>query len=345
MTDNIKVSIIVPIYNVEPYIARCIQSVMDQTYGGPMECFLVDDCGTDNSMAVAKQMISAYNGPVDFKVLHHEHNRGLSAARNTGTDASIGEYVYYLDSDDAMTSDCIALMVAEIEKHPNVEMVVGAHRGIYEEASNNYLTRMTPCYVDNNEWIRFQYFKEQSGLTTVAWNKLVRLDFLNSNSLRFKEGVIHEDEHWSFYVYQKLRRLSIIEDITYLHYLTSNSIMSTSTAQKRANAMFPIVSDWVNDFSEPCLALQVFKSLEHFRFHVLPHLPKKQMRPLYFKFLKWLVRIGQYKIAFLWMVNWFCDFRHSQLYYKMIPEVYQAEERKKVPLADSEKSKWVLEHS
>ena len=323
MTDNIKVSIIVPIYNVEPYIARCIQSVMDQIYEGPMECLLVDDCGTDNSMAVVEQMISAYKGPVDFKVLHHEHNRGLSAARNTGTDASTGEYVYYLDSDDAMTSDCIALMVAEIEKHPSVEMVVGAHRGICKDASNNYLTRMAPRYVDDNEWVRFQYFKEQSGLTTVAWNKLVRLGFLNNYSLRFKEGVIHEDEHWSFYVYQKLRQLSIIEDITYLHYLTSNSIMSTNTAQKRADAMFSIVSDWIDDFSDPCRALQVFKSLEHFRFYVLPYVPKKKAKRLYFGFFRELMRIREYKIAFYWWINWIRDFRHSQLYYKMIPEVYK----------------------
>ena len=323
-----KISIIIPIYNVEPYIARCLQSVMDQTYGGPVECLLVDDCGNDKSVVLAEEMISQYRGQIDFKMLHHDHNRGLSATRNTGTDAATGDYVYYLDSDDAMTPDCLALMAAEIEKYPNVEMVVGAHRGIYEDASNNYLTRMTSCYVDNNEWIRFQYFKEQSGLTTVAWNKLVRLDFLNSNSLRFKEGVVHEDEHWSFYVYQHLRRLSVIEDVTYLHFVTENSIMTTSTARKRADAMFPIVSDWVNDFSEPCLALQVFKSLEHFRFHVLPHFPKKQMRPLYFTFLKWLVRIGQYKIAFYWFVNWFYNLKHAQLYYHMIPYAYEVEDRR-----------------
>lgn len=325
----VKVSVIVPIYNVEAYIARCIQSVMAQTYDGPMECLLVDDCGTDNSMAVAGQMISAYKGPVDFKVLHHEHNRGLSAARNTGTNASTGEYVYYLDSDDAMTPDCLELMAAEVEKHPEVEMVMGAHEIIYANASKKVsLASRTVGYVDDNEWIRYLFFKDEADLKVTAWNRLTLLSFIKGNQLRFKEGVIHEDEHWSFYVYQHLNRLSVIEDVTYLHFVTENSIMTTSTARKRAEAMFPIVSDWVNDFSEPCLALQVFKSLEHFRFHVLPHLPKKQMRPLYFKFLKWLVRIRQYKIAFLWMVNWFRDYKHSQLYYKMIPEAYKDETAK-----------------
>lgn len=321
-----KISIIIPIYNVEPYIARCLQSVMDQTYGGPVECLLVDDCGNDKSVALAEEMISQYRGQIDFKMLHHDHNRGLSAARNTGTDAATGDYVYYLDSDDAMTPDCLALMAAEIEKYPNVEMVVGAHRGIYEDASNNYLTRMTPCYVDNNEWIRFQYFKEQSGLTTVAWNKLMCLDFLNSNSLRFKEGVVHEDEHWSFYVYRKLNKLAIIEDVTYLHYRLPNTIMSNCTKQSRANNIYSILLDLVNDFNEPCCSLQVFKYLEHFRFHVLPYLPKNQMKSLYFRFLKWIIRIGQFRIGFYLLVNWYHDFRHSQLHFKMIPEAYSVAE-------------------
>ena len=102
-----KVSIIIPIYNVETYIEECLQSVMRQTYKGMIECILVDDCGTDNSMKIMEQLIEVYNGPIEFKVLHHEHNRGLSAARNTGMDAACGDYVYFLHSDDWISDDCI----------------------------------------------------------------------------------------------------------------------------------------------------------------------------------------------------------------------------------------------
>ena len=101
------VSIVVPVYNVAPYIESCLKSVMGQTYAGDMECLLVDDCGSDDSMAIAERMIGAYTGPIRFQILHHEHNRGLSAARNTGTDAATGDYVLYLDSDDELTQDCI----------------------------------------------------------------------------------------------------------------------------------------------------------------------------------------------------------------------------------------------
>ena len=320
----VKVSVIVPIYNVETYIARCIQSVMDQIYDGPMECLLVDDCGADNSMTIVEQMISEYKGPIDFKVLHHEHNRGLSAARNTGTDAATGDFIYYLDSDDAMTPDCISLMAAEVEKHPAVEMVMGAHEIICEDATKRVVLAGTEAgYMDDNKWIRYQFFKEEAGLKVTAWNRLVLLGFIKGNGLRFMEGVIHEDEHWSFYVYQKLKRLTVIKDVTYLHFVTSNSIMTTNTAKKRAEAMFPIVSDWIDDFSEPCRALQVFRSLEYFRFHVLPYVPKKKAKRLYFSFFRELMKIGEFKIAFYWWINWFRDFRHSQLYYKMIPEAHR----------------------
>lgn len=78
------ISVIVPIYNVENYILECLQSVAAQTKTKNVECILVDDCGTDNSVKVAEQFISAYKGDISFALFHHSENKGLSAARNTG---------------------------------------------------------------------------------------------------------------------------------------------------------------------------------------------------------------------------------------------------------------------
>lgn len=69
---------------------------MRQKYQGAMECLIVDDCGTDDSIAIAERTIASYEGPIVFQILHHERNRGLSAARNTGTLAAKGDYLYYL---------------------------------------------------------------------------------------------------------------------------------------------------------------------------------------------------------------------------------------------------------
>ena len=93
------VTIIIPVYQVSAYVERCILSVMDQDYDA-IECIIVDDATQDDSIEQCERLIERYNGPILFKILHHQYNRGLSAARNTGTDAASGDYLYYLDSDD-----------------------------------------------------------------------------------------------------------------------------------------------------------------------------------------------------------------------------------------------------
>lgn len=122
---DLTVSIIIPVYNVAPYIEACLKSVMRQTYGGQMECIIVDDCGTDDSIAIAERMTAAYQGPIQFRMLHHDRNRGLSAARNMGTNAATGDYIYYLDSDDEITTDCIERLMKPIMADGSIEVVQG----------------------------------------------------------------------------------------------------------------------------------------------------------------------------------------------------------------------------
>ena len=85
------------------YIERCIMSVMNQTYSGPIECILVDDCSPDDSIFKCQKLINNYLGNIEFKIIRHKENLGLSGARNTGTKISCGEYLFYLDSDDEIT--------------------------------------------------------------------------------------------------------------------------------------------------------------------------------------------------------------------------------------------------
>ena len=122
-----KVSIIIPVYNVSAYIERCIKSVMNQTYND-IECIIVDDATPDDSIVKCEQMIVAYDGPIRFSILHHQQNRGLSAARNTGTEVATGEFLYYLDSDDEITLDCIETLMKPMIEDNSIELVQGNHR-------------------------------------------------------------------------------------------------------------------------------------------------------------------------------------------------------------------------
>lgn len=222
-----SVSIIVPVFNVEPYVEDCIWSVMRQTYDGPMECIIVDDCGTDNSMAVVEKVIAEYNGPISFIILHHEHNRGLSAARNTGMDAATGDYLFFLDSDDEISKECLLLMMNQVFEHPNIELVQGLIVSVPDKAYYHMERYQDIGYKEENMWIRHEFYKWRNSFPCQAWNKLIKTDFIRNNNLIFLDGIIHEDEHWMFLVVQKLNYYSVINTKTYIHYLRANSIIRT----------------------------------------------------------------------------------------------------------------------
>ncbi len=255
-----KVSIIIPVYKVEPYIERCVRSVMVQTYAD-IECILVDDCSPDNSMAICERMITEYHGPIIFKILHHEHNRGLSAARNTGTDAAMGEYIFFLDSDDEITPNCISLLVQETRLHPEVELVQGGVKTIPYDSWFDLSYYQHPCFIDENAWIRYNFFKSGEELPVMAWNKLIRKDFLSSNNISFKEGLIHEDELWTLQLVKKLKKTAIIGDSTYIYYKTGASIMSTTSRQRSARNMLYICRVALRELDEPYKELQLYKYL------------------------------------------------------------------------------------
>ena len=152
-----KVSIIIPIYNVSQYIKRCIDSVISQTYQN-IECILVDDYSPDNSIHLAEEIINSYKGAIDFRIIHHTQNEGLSSARNSGTNVATGDYLYYLDSDDEITPGCIEKLLALVEKYPNVEMVQGNMQTIpspnKQSDWRNILYKRFPEYSAQNDWIR-----------------------------------------------------------------------------------------------------------------------------------------------------------------------------------------------
>lgn len=221
-----KVSIIIPVYNVAPYIEMCLDSVISQTYKGEIECILVDDCGTDDSVAICEKVISKYNGPISFRIIHHEHNRGLSAARNTGIEASSGDWLYFLDSDDWIIPECIELMVDCLKKYPDSEMVFAGAKssdGSFEYMMN-YENKDLPPYSNNPVWIkRAMLFNV---LNVTAWNKLVSKQLITQNKCYFAEGYIHEDEIWNFLLPRYLNKISICKHNTYQYLIRGNSIMT-----------------------------------------------------------------------------------------------------------------------
>lgn len=235
--DGIKpiplVTIIIPVYNVSAFIERCLLSVIRQTYEA-IECIIVDDATEDDSIVKCEDLINSYKGIICFRILHHEHNRGLSAARNTGTSASTGDWVFYLDSDDELTEDCIENLMSPVARNADIQMVMGNVELF--EGNPPVLCLAQKALIPESEFtslgtVRDFFFRSKDFLGN-AWNKLISKSFLIQNQLIFKEGIIYEDLLWHFFVQKNLSHLYIVPDVTYHYYRRPYSITSGGTSRK-----------------------------------------------------------------------------------------------------------------
>lgn len=247
-----KVSIIIPIYNVAPYIEACLKSIMRQTYQGEMECLLIDDCGTDDSMAIAERMVGEYEGPIRFKVIRHERNRGLSAARNTGIDKATGDYIYFLDSDDEITPNCIEKLMSPVMADATIEMVMGNY-SIHADDGCRVKRFEQPVAKQQEELTSLDavrdYYLNRRGFYVYAWNKLMRKDFLIKHQLYFKEGMKWEDYLWTFLVAKQLSHLYVVPDTTYIYYKRLHSITTKASRKEKAQHMGMAYAGIANSFT------------------------------------------------------------------------------------------------
>ena len=231
MTD-ITLSLIIPVYNVSPYVERCLQSVIRQTYDR-FECILVDDASPDDSIAKCERMIATYGGNIRFRILRHEKNRGLSAARNTGTDAATGDYILYVDSDDMISDDCVQKLVAPVLADSSVEMVYGGHAAFSADGKKRLqkLCKREKAEFKTLREVRDFYLDKERPFIHAAWNKLTSRNFIRRYGLTFVEGQLWEDALWTFFEMKHLSHLVFIPDVTYFYYQRPDSITyGTDTA-------------------------------------------------------------------------------------------------------------------
>jgi len=224
-----SISIIIPVYNVAEYIAECIQSVMRQTYEGAIECIVVDDCSPDNSMTIIEQIINEYNGSISFSVLHHDRNRGLSAARNTGMKEAKGDYIYFLDSDDYISYDCIEKLVSPLQKR-DYDMVIGDYETFGDYQVPSLLFEKQNVIIGNANI--FHELAERQ-IPVIACNKLYNLAFLKSINADFIEGQLHEDDLWTYKICLCATKIAIQKQVTYFYRQRNNSIVYDSKIKSK----------------------------------------------------------------------------------------------------------------
>lgn len=224
--NSIKISIIIPVYNVAPYIQACLKSVKSQTYKN-IEVIFVDDCGTDNSIALATEFLAGCKG-INYQILHHAQNGGLSAARNTGLKAAKGEYVYFLDSDDVLTEDALGKLMKPLEDQ-HYDLVVGDYVTYPNPVTSSMLVLPEGPVMGQKNILRTY---AQGLWYVMAWNKLCSREFLMENNLFFEEGLLHEDVIWTFKVACKAASMYVVKQPTYIYSIREASIMTGMSIDK-----------------------------------------------------------------------------------------------------------------
>ena len=217
------ITIVIPVYKVEQFIERCLQSVVTQTYKN-IECILVNDVTPDSSMEIAEKFIQK-NPEFNFIVFNQPTNQGLSMARNAGMDLAKGKYIYFLDSDDEITDYAIEHLV-ELAEKTNAEMVLGQSVCINEEEGwrrNYFPIESKKDILEGSKEIVWNFVKGQ--YPVMACDKLVRMDFLMKNKLYFVKDLFSQDVLWSFQSMLKFEKIAFLREDTYLYYFHGASII------------------------------------------------------------------------------------------------------------------------
>lgn len=223
--NSIKISVIIPVYNVEKYLAKCLDSVLNQTLK-EIEVICINDGSTDNSLEILEEYSKKDSR---LKIISQE-NQGISVARNAGFDISNGEYVAFIDSDDWLDNkDYYEKMYYGVKNNDADIAVSGIIRGnerykvkileyAQEITTDDYYKKLEICDIPDSCFV---------------WNKIYKKDKLSEIGLRFTPGLIYEDIIFTPKVLYYLGKLVTIPDVKYFYYRHSNTIVKNSNKKAK----------------------------------------------------------------------------------------------------------------
>lgn len=205
-----KISIIVPIYNVEKYLRDCIETIINQTYKN-IEIILVNDGSTDSSLEICKE----YAQINDKIKIVDKKNGGLSAARNTGLEHATGKYIMFIDSDDYLALNSCEVLYNAI-KDTEFEFVTAN----FAFTNNDGTPWKKPMFSEKfqNTSLDIEDYKKSFYLVNSAvWNKIFRKEFLDNNDLKFEVGFLAEDAVFTTLAFLKAKKTYYIKDVVYYY--------------------------------------------------------------------------------------------------------------------------------
>lgn len=224
----IKFSLILPVYNVEKYLPKCIESCLNQDLSKTeYEIIIVIDGSSDNSLFIAQQYQNRYNC---IKIVE-QPNGGLSAARNTGLSHATGKYVWFIDSDDFIMPD-ILKAIYDILESSSLESLWIRWNNVDAQYNVVPLYDMNIHNVSEKVYSGIDFMKYVLGIYLYAWSFIYKRNFLIENDLRFKEGMFYEDTEFAFRALPRLKYICLYNRICYNYVNRADSIVNNINKKK-----------------------------------------------------------------------------------------------------------------
>lgn len=289
-----KITVIVPVYNVELYLRDCIDSIINQTYTN-LEIILVNDGSTDTSLDICKEYASKNK---NIKIINKE-NGGLSDARNAGLEKATGEYIMFVDSDDFLTPTSCELLYNSIKEH-DVEFVSANFVFTNEEGvpwqkpkfSENFQSR----YLDIDDYLYSFYL-----INSIVWNKIFKKEFLDKNKLRFKVGLLAEDAHFTTLVFLKAKKTYYLKDVVYNYRQRKNNKSNLSISYHCSEEYFKKVNESYK------IIYENFKKYNQMNFYKYYY--AKSIAYILYKFVDSVLLTDKERINVLKEMKWFFNIK------------------------------------
>ena len=226
--DTAKISVIVPVYKVEPYLDKCVSSIVNQTYTN-LEIILVDDGSPDNCPAMCDTWAEK-----DSRIrVIHKTNGGLSDARNAGMTVATGELMAFVDSDDWIAPDMYEYLYQRLTEDNSDIAACGVQMVWEDKKLCRMLTRAGNCVLNHEEAMRA--IIEESWLKQPVWYKLYKTDLIRD--ILFPMGKCHEDVFWSYQAVGSAKKVSVSDHVGYYYLQRGGSIMGAGYSLKRLDAV------------------------------------------------------------------------------------------------------------
>lgn len=315
--ENLKVSIVIPIYGVEKYIERCAISLFEQTYSN-IEYVFVNDATKDNSIKVLENVISRYKErKVDVKIIHHIENKGLSGARNTGIYHITGDYVMHVDSDDFLELNAVELLVHQAIEE-NADIVICD----YYSVKNDIKDYVSLNFKSKESLILGVLYKS---ISPSIWGKLFTSKLYKSGyDVLSVEGVGQgEDYATTPRLYYYAKNISKLNIALYNYERSNQNSYSLNMTTKSIDSMLKADKKLVDFFSDKQLSknnmskilgitllrtkLYLLKRSNYTYFSLIKNLYKDEQTkyleflPIRDRLLLLLVRVNLYRIAYLYI--------------------------------------------